>query len=294
MVGTIKGKKIYVFWIVWPHDKHQKIPEHQEQQATAIPEESDDEEDPKEQKESKLVSQKSKHLKGIIQSELNQQKAQQQKVEEQIERHQIHDKNVHTGAKVAAVAAGGVVVGVFTGKLDLRKYCLIISIVLSLTFYHSMIAAGIGLIPYLTAIGIVAAVGGGVAALQIRTQYKRPFDSRLVLACDSMTEAVAWKLAIQHQVSLLEFKPVLPPTANPNIVSNIIGLSKGNSGCRVVQVIEGMRILESMEPMEGTSCLRAQLVVHCSPFDAFLATMDGKSWPQRGALSVSTQHCQVE
>jgi len=153
------------------------------------------------------------------------------------------------------------------------------------------LTAGIGLIPYLTAIGIAAAVGGGVAALQIRTQYKRPFDSRLVLACESMADAISWKLAIQHQISLLEFKPALPLTANPNIVSNIIGLSKGNSGCRVTQVIEGMRILESMEPMEGTSCLRAQLVVHCSPFDAFLATMDGKSWPQRGLLSVRMYAC---
>jgi len=119
MVGTIKGKKIYLFWIVWPHDKHQKVSEHQhqEQQSLTIPEESDDEEDTNEQKESKFNSQKSKHLKGIIQNELNQQKVKQQKVEEQIERHQIHDKNVHTGAKVAAVAAGGVVVGVFTGKV---------------------------------------------------------------------------------------------------------------------------------------------------------------------------------
>lgn len=118
MVGTIKGKKIYVFWVVWPHDKHQKNPDHPELQSLTIPEESDDEEDTKEQnKDNKLASQKTKHLKGVIKNELNQQKVQQQKVEEQIERHHIHDKNVNTGAKVAAVAAGGVVIGVFTGKI---------------------------------------------------------------------------------------------------------------------------------------------------------------------------------
>lgn len=146
------------------------------------------------------------------------------------------------------------------------------------------------MIPYLTAVGIAAAVGGGVAAMQIRTQYKRPFDSRLVLACESMNEAISWKLAIQHQISLLDVKPVLPATANPSIVSNIIGLSRGSRGFRVAEVVEGVRILESVEPMEGTLCYRAQLVVHCTPFNAFLSVMDGKCWPRHGAIKVCKKH----
>lgn len=72
-------------------------------------------------------------------------------VNEQLELHQAHDNNVSIGAKVAAVAVGGVVVGALT--------------------------AGIGLIPYLTVVGITAAASGGAVAFT----FRRPMDSRLIM-----------------------------------------------------------------------------------------------------------------
>ena len=59
---------------------------------------------------------------------------------------------------------------------------------------------------------------GGVAAVQLRTVYKRPYDSRLVLACETMADAIAWKVAIEHQLQLLEQRPVLPTCADPLVI----------------------------------------------------------------------------
>jgi hypothetical protein len=62
-----------------------------------------------------------------------------------------------TGVKVAAVAVGVVVLGALT--------------------------AGVGLVPYITVVGITAMAGGGAVALQLR----KPSDSRLILACENMS-----------------------------------------------------------------------------------------------------------
>ena len=98
------------------------------------------------------------------------QQQQQSKLEKQLEEHQRHDNSVSIGVKVAAVVVGGAVVGAFT--------------------------AGIGLIPYLAVVGFSAMAGGGAVALY----YKRPSDSRLILACETMHEALAWKEAFDLQV----------------------------------------------------------------------------------------------
>ena len=165
------GRKLFSFWIVWPHDKRSK-PQQNANDSTEvsthhhsthnIDAESEDED---------THNIRHKDLKQIVQSEMALQKSQQQKVEEQLENHKTHDSNVrlgdfttlyyfmeyqnvipHLGAKVAAVAVGGVVIGALT--------------------------AGIGLIPYMTVVGITAVAGGGAVAMQMQLRG-RPSDTRL-------------------------------------------------------------------------------------------------------------------
>lgn len=141
------------------------------------------------------------------------------------------------GMKVAALAVGGVVVGALT--------------------------AGVGLVPYITVVGISAVAGGGAVALQ----FRRPSDSRLILATDTIQEALEWKAAIERQILKLEEgrKPMLPPSADPHVISSIIGMSTGGGGWQCVKIHEGMRILEQTVPAVGTCCRKAQLVVRSTP-----------------------------
>ena len=153
--------------------------------------------------------------------------------------------------------------------------------------------AGIGLIPYMTVAGFAAAAGGGMVALRVRTQYKRPQDSRLILACESMNDAVAWKLALEHQILKLDNKPQLPACLDPQVISNIVGVSTVGGGCRVVEVFGGMRVLEQTEPLEGTRCLKAQTVVPCLAFDAFLQLMEDSAWPINGGSLKVCDHAKL-
>lgn len=252
---SIKGRKLFSFWIVWPHDKRSKP--HQEPTSGDLTAEleSDDEDI------SHTHNVKHKDLKQIVESEMQMQKIQQQKVEEQLENHKTHDSNVRLGVKVAAVALGGVVIGALT--------------------------AGIGLIPYMTVVGITAVAGGGAVAMQFRG---RPSDSRLILACENMDDAVAWKTAIESEINCLEKsrQPMLPATADPNIVSSILGMSAagGGGGWRTVSIYEGIRLLEQMEPLDGTRCRKAQLVVHSTPVSSFLSLMESHHWPRGGTTKV--------
>ena len=119
----IKGKKLFSFWIVWPHNKHEKSSDDKEKTPT---EDSDDEEhkedssrnsntntntnansntntnsksrDHKSLIEKDLIVQKQKKdLRAIVHSEMMEQKLQQQKVEEEIERHHKYDHNISLG-----------------------------------------------------------------------------------------------------------------------------------------------------------------------------------------------------
>lgn len=100
----IKGKRLYSFWIVWPHDKHDKVADEKNVTQT---EDSDDEEhkedssklkhkDLKQIVQSDFMNQK-KDLKQIVQSEMMEHRLQQQKVEEEIERHHKYDSNISLG-----------------------------------------------------------------------------------------------------------------------------------------------------------------------------------------------------
>lgn len=262
--GTIKGKKIFVFWLVWPHDKNSKPTE-----------EKDDSDDDDKQKSIEKSSEKtstektqsksirdlkdtSKSIKEIVEGEVNQVKKQQKQVEEQLERHHAHDKTVAFGAKVGVAAVGAVVVGTLT--------------------------AGIGLIPYLAVVGVVAVAGGGGAGVAFN--YTKPSDSRLILGAETMSEALAWKQFIEQQVALMEFNPKLPSSLDPLIISNILAISAGKRTWKTIDNIEGVRISELVDAEAGTRCMKAQKVFRHTPFSLFLALMDGKCWPKVGNMKV--------
>ena len=122
-IGTVKGKKIYCFWVVWPGDKHDKVGDDKTEIVGPVGEEGEESEAEEEgeggeKNEKHIENSKSKHLKEIIEYKHLKQITQQKKVEEQIERHQLHDKYVNQGVKIASAAVvGGVVVGVLTRKI---------------------------------------------------------------------------------------------------------------------------------------------------------------------------------
>ena len=301
--STLKGKKLHSFWIVWPHEKTSgEKGEGESDDEREIPKIAED--------DSKT---KAKDLKQIVESEVMTQKRQRSLVEEQIELHHARDSNVSLGAKVAAVAVGGVVVGALT--------------------------AGIGLIPYITVVGITAVAGGGAVAWQ----WKKPLDSRLIMACDTMEEAIEWKTAIEQQINKIEetLKPALPSSVDPKIISSIIDRSTIGGTWRRVEVCEGMRILEHvlprslvkeakknktisfqaletlnpltcldkdapynslshefvndaaqdacLAPIMSSRCRRAQQSIGCSSINTFLAVMNSQHWPKNGSFRVAKE-----
>ena len=58
-------------------------------------------------------------------------------------------------------------------------------------------------------------------------QYRRPSDARLILATESLSEALAWKEAIENQITKLEVTkcPRLPIAADPSVIASILGIS---------------------------------------------------------------------
>ena len=244
-VLKIKGRKLYSFWLVWPHDKNGKPLG--DKTVVVAADDSDDEGDT--QSDAGLLAASAttlpqlalqpplpshpppqpvlhrapsgvlpnrKRLQDIVDGEVETQKRQRELVEQQVERHQAYDQNVGIGAKIAAVAVGGVVVGAFT--------------------------AGIGLIPYLTVVGITAVASGGAVAMQYR---RRPEDSRLIMAFDSMSDAVSWQRAIQARIALVNtLRANLPDVIDPKIISEILNMGTVSGEWKCVAVREGLRIME--------------------------------------------------
>lgn len=198
----------------------------------------------------------------IVHTEAMTAEMQRRKAEGQLQRHQSEDANLNLGIRVAAVTVGGVVVGALT--------------------------AGIGLVPYMAVVGIVVAASGGAVALQ----YRRPSDSRLILASDDLAYISMWRAAIEEEITKVEMhgKPQLPAGADLNVISHILGISGagGLGGWTRVGVIEGMRIMEQKEAVDGYSCRKAQLVVKCSTTNAFMVMMDiaNLHWPKSGLMKV--------
>lgn len=137
-------------------------------------------------------------------------------------------------------------------------------------------------------------------------QYRRPSDSRLILAAETSQEASAWKSAIEEQILKLEAtrKPMLPASADPDVISNILGTSSIGGGWIKVGQVEGVRIMQQLDFQNdrsfaedvimslsgskdnntlptGRLCRKTQVVVSSSPINTFLSLMDMTEpyWP---------------
>lgn len=250
--SRVGGKKLYSFWVVWPHEKKGEKGEKKD--------DSDDEHEHVNKSEDESNKPKMKDLKHVVEQEKLAHERQKEIVAEQVELHQQYDSSVSMGAKVAAVAVGGVVVGALT--------------------------AGIGLVPYFTIVGITAAASGGAMAFS----FRRPMDSRLIMACDNMKDASDWKEAIERQIALVtdKLKPALP--VDPNVISTILDRSAQGGEWKRVREVEGIRVVEHVIA-DGlgckTRCRRGQIVVGSTCNEAFLAIMNAKLWPKQGRVKLS-------
>jgi hypothetical protein len=228
----ISGKKLYSFWLVWPGNENTKV-EDGKQHLEA--EESDDEREtpvPSTHTNTSVVNNegeevkgnsatKSRNLQQIAVSEANHLKIQKSHQEKQMEQMEARDGQFSMGTKIAAAAVGGVAVGALT--------------------------AGVGLVPYVTVVGLSAIAGGGAVAWQLR----KPIENRLILACETMEEAIDWKLAIETEISILveASKPTLHNTIDRKAISAILDRSTAAGVWKRVAINEGIRILEHVLPI---------------------------------------------
>lgn len=220
--ASLKGRRLFSFWVVWPHDKS-KVKDEDGKDG------SDDEKDPKDRDTDEASRVKS--LKSIVESEVWEHHKKKNIVEEQIEMHHQRDHNISLGAKVAAVTVGGVIVGALT--------------------------AGIGLLPYIAVVGVATVAGGGAVVYN----WRKPFDSRLILACESMEEAVEWRAAIEAQVSRMESasrRLNLPSSLDPRVIGGMLHRAQQPKLWRRVSAPEGMRILELLLPRPYSASQRRQ------------------------------------
>eukprot|EP01036_Dinobryon_divergens_P036129 gene36129-46973_t len=88
-------------------------------------------------------------------------------------------------------------------------------------------------------------------------------------------------------------KPSLPLSADPRIISDILGVGGQFASCwgsdwKVRGYVEGMRIMEQTHPPSGQRCRRAQITVKSTPLSTFLALMEVPSsvWPRKGEGSL--------
>ena len=250
------GKRVFSFWIVWPHDLKTSNGSNIKSNPHGVDKDADDSDD-----DEATTKEGVKGLKEILAHEKSEKRQQQEQIEKDIESYRQHDQTVRNSVRVAGAGiAAGVVIGVLT--------------------------AGIGLIPYVAAVGVAAAAGGGALVYP----YTKPSEYRLILAADSMDGALAWKTALENHIATLEsgLKPMLPATSNPQVISSIIDMSTEGGGWRLLTSREGVRILEQTHPVEGTLCHKAQVTVHCDVVNTFLVLMENHYWPRYGSFHVST------
>lgn len=184
-----------------------------------------------------------------------------------------------SGAKVAAAAVGGVVVGALT--------------------------AGVGLLTGMVLVGAGAAAGGGAAALANNDSKERS----VILGCDTYQEAVSWVNSIEFQIQEIsdstlgngvmtklgfqyQSKKSMP---HPDIRIDDVEEWITNTRWKVVDTYEGLRILEPWNFGEteipynesfffsnssknidivSNPCMRVNLNVGASSWDAFSAIMN--------------------
>lgn len=212
------GKKLFSFWIIWPEEnkdnKNHKFEEKVQITSTASLDGyySDDDND----NDDESIRNRGRNLKQIVESEVQSHRKNKSSAEGIVEQYHARDQSYSLGVKVAAVAVGGVLVGALT--------------------------AGIGLVPYITVVGITAAAGGGAVALH----WRKPLDSRLILACETMEDAIEWKIAVTQQIMKLvdTLKPAVPACIDANKFSSLINLKISDQAWYTVSFREGLRILE--------------------------------------------------
>lgn len=181
------------------------------------------------------------------------------------------------GAKVAAAAVGGVVVGALT--------------------------SGIGLLAGMMVVGMGAAAGGSAAAMANSTEFK---EKSITLACNTYEDAEAWVSAIEAQILELG-DSVFGISSTPHRRMNVrVARAPPHPDVRIDEVEEwlnstrwracdiyaGLRILEPVYDedqsyyesffnptqskqidVQTAPCLRVNLDVNASPSDAFAAIM---------------------
>jgi hypothetical protein len=289
VTDIVEEKKMYSFWVVWPYDKRNPLEGDEVEgdgrtgdvsvtvtPAAEAPADST----------SSISTGNDGQLRRMLEKKIQDNQMEKTLVSQQLERHVAHDNTVGMIPTVAGVVAGGVVVGVLT--------------------------LGVGLIPYLTIVGGVVVAGGGTLAYH---QYRKPADSRLILAFSSKEEAAAWRSAISEVILKVEKRrdnpsPMLTHSSHSRSISRIYRLlhhmfGRGNSkilsSCWVhVRTIDTVRVMQLRAP-PGTSfdniidkeLLQPNTIVRHSmtmarntTLASFLGVMEGGVWPKGGSLDV--------
>jgi len=125
----MKSNKLYTFWIVNPRALNDKTAAHDEKADESDEEEGGDPAAPNNHSTSSSAllgtgspAPSNRNLQRIVCNEKNTHKLQKEAGEEQVDVHASHDNNVASGALVAAVAVGGVVVGALTMVRNMCAY----------------------------------------------------------------------------------------------------------------------------------------------------------------------------
>ena len=282
----LTGRKLFTFWVVWPHDAAMQTPgpgthrvnkerksagegrtEHKEQESDDEVTDDKDCGDVGKSDNVKTVSLSTENAERplVLKQVVEQEKISQRNIREaaalQIERHVAHDANISSSLKLAAFGLGGVLVGVLT--------------------------AGVGLVPYITVVGLTAIAGGSAAVLK----YRAPPDRRLIIGLESLADATLWRSKIEAAIGSLEAKPVIAKQVNAEIISALLDASKRFGWWRRVSVWGGMRItgFDLPSPREDNStehllssltgqCRQAQIVLPRAPVAIFLHLMEQCPW----------------
>eukprot|EP01031_Cornospumella_fuschlensis_P030035 gene30035-36273_t len=160
------------------------------------------------------------------------------------------DKGMNPSTKVAAAAMGGVMLGALT--------------------------SGIGLLAGMMVVG--AAAGGSAMAMTQSTDGKERY---VLLAADSPDVAQAWVTELETQIQLLTSHSLplpskkalrLPQAIHPDVRIEEVEDWVLNTRWKVYDVHKGLRLLApdaADAPAGGFACLRANVQLPASPFDAF-------------------------
>ncbi len=256
-----EGRDLYTIWIVWPRDKL-----NEESQETYSDEEGDDDIveddditiDTVNSKDKFNTTNNSKVSSKLCQQQLTSKLA-KRNAEKQIARHEVHDNHVGALPKIAGVAFGGLIISALT--------------------------AGVGLLPYIALVGGIAVAGGSSAVLS----YRKPMDSRLIIACTTLKEALIWKKSVENVITFIEKRhgPKMPAFVDVKLISILAKLScdysyETNRWILKNYIESDIRILELTNPPINFRIQRSHVAINSTPLEAFLTLMESCPWPCNG------------